>query len=81
MTRNWTRRAIGHALVGDPLYAGRQWRQIDDAGARSLCRNFPRQALHAWRLSFDHPASGQRVEFEAPPHPDMADLIEQLRRF
>jgi 23S rRNA pseudouridine1911/1915/1917 synthase len=70
---------LGHALVGDPLYAGRQWRQIADRQAQSLCRRFPRQALHAWRLHFDHPASGEPMGFEIPPHPDMAELVNGLR--
>ena len=35
-----------------------------------------RQALHARRLSFLHPDSGERVSFEAPLPPDMADLLE-----
>ncbi|NOZ93946.1 MAG: RluA family pseudouridine synthase, partial [Acidobacteria bacterium] len=47
---------LGHALVGDPLYAGRQWRNLQEP-ARSACRNFPRQALHAHRLELTHPAT------------------------
>ncbi|MEI6236568.1 MAG: RluA family pseudouridine synthase [Planctomycetota bacterium] len=38
-----------------------------------------RHALHAVRLSFDHPATGQRVSFEAPLHADMANALEILR--
>jgi 23S rRNA pseudouridine1911/1915/1917 synthase len=36
---------------------------------------FPRQALHAWRLSFMHPFTRQRVEIEAPIPDDMQQLI------
>ena len=69
----------GHALVGDPLYAGRQWRNLDDPRHQKACRDFPRQALHAWRLAFDHPITGERVEFEAEPPADLQDLLTVLR--
>ena len=69
---------IGHALIGDPLYAGRQWRNLDEPAA-SACRDFPRQALHAWRLEFDHPATGERVAFEAPIPDDLRALLATLR--
>ncbi len=69
---------VGHALVGDPLYAGRQWRNLAEP-ARSACRDFPRQALHAWRLELAHPATGEMLSFEAPVPADMEHLLEILR--
>ena len=68
----------GHALVGDPLYAGRQWRNLGEPAA-SACRRFPRQALHAWRLELDHPVTGERLTFEAPLPPDIQRLLATLR--
>jgi 23S rRNA pseudouridine1911/1915/1917 synthase len=44
---------------------------------RSL--DFPRQALHAARLAFRHPVSGERLQFEAPLPADMAELVARLR--
>ncbi|MDR3078394.1 MAG: RluA family pseudouridine synthase, partial [Planctomycetota bacterium] len=38
-----------------------------------------RQALHAWRLSFDHPLSGRRLAFEAPVPADMLAVLKPLR--
>jgi len=70
---------INHAIVGDPLYAGRQWRTLSDARHRLLCRDFPRQALHAFSLTFEHPVTGREVSFEAPPPADYRLLIEGLR--
>jgi 23S rRNA pseudouridine1911/1915/1917 synthase len=70
---------IGHAIVGDPLYAGRQWRNLASTQHRDLCRRFPRQALHAHRLGFTHPATGERVEFQSALPADMRELIEALR--
>lgn len=50
---------LGHPLVGDVLYGGRvQW-------------GMARQALHAARLQLRHPTTGQALEFESEPPPDM----------
>lgn len=68
----------GHALVGDPIYAGRQWRALGDPAA-ALCRGFPRQALHAWKLALTHPITGSELAFEAPLPRDLADLLDRLR--
>jgi len=70
---------IGHALVGDPLYAGRQWRNLGGGRAAAFCRDFPRQALHAWKLGFVHPVSQERLRFEAALPEDMLELMEVLR--
>jgi 23S rRNA pseudouridine1911/1915/1917 synthase len=70
---------LGHALVGDPVYAGRQWRALEDAELAALCRNFPRQALHAWKLTITHPATGVPMTFEAPLPEDITGLLAVLR--
>ena len=70
---------LGHALVGDPLYAGRQWRMLSSAAARAACRDFPRQALHAWRLELSHPVDGVPRLFEAPLPEDLRRLLDSLR--
>jgi 23S rRNA pseudouridine1911/1915/1917 synthase len=70
---------VGHAIIGDPLYAGRQWRNLTEPRHQHVCRDFPRQALHAWRLAFDHPVTGERVEFSAEPPADFQDLVTALR--
>jgi len=69
----------GHALVGDPVYAGRQWRTIEDAAVGERCRSFPRQALHAWKLTITHPATGTPMTFEAPLPADLEGLLAFLR--
>jgi len=70
---------IGHTVVGDPLYAGRQWRNLSDARIAAFCRDFPRQALHALRLGFAHPVTEEAMEFEAEPPEDILRLLEVLR--
>jgi 23S rRNA pseudouridine1911/1915/1917 synthase len=65
--------SLGHPLVGDPVY-GRNRRSAND-----VISQFPRQALHAARLAFQHPAHGSLVSWEYPPPPDFQDLLTALR--
>ena len=70
----------GHPVVGDPLYLRRvpaAARALDDATRRALL-DFPRQALHAARLGFAHPRTGEPLSFHTPPPPDMQALLERL---
>ena len=46
---------------------------------KTLLREFPRQALHAHKLRFDHPVSGAPVECKAPLPDDMFLLLDALR--
>ncbi len=71
---------IGHALIGDPLYG--HGLRLPKGAAPELAlalRGFRRQALHAERLAFTHPLSGEPLAFEAPRPADLAALIEALR--
>ncbi len=71
----------GHGLIGDQTYGGKRRlsEKLLGQGA-ALGNTFPRQALHAASLGFDHPVTGARLEFAAPLPPDMAALLEALRR-
>lgn len=70
-------KAIGHPLVGDPVYGEARWRGLAKQSERPL-KHFPRPALHAWRLAFDHPETGERVRYEAAPPEDMITLWSQV---
>ena len=63
---------IGHPLVGDPVYG--QGRLAD------ICKRlgFHRQALHAARLEFEHPISGEILQFESPTPDDIQQLLIAL---
>ncbi len=63
----------GWPLVGDPVYGEARWKGLPRDRQAPL-RAFPRPALHAWRLAFAHPATGERVAFEAPVPEDLARL-------
>jgi 23S rRNA pseudouridine1911/1915/1917 synthase len=66
--------AHGLPLVGDPLYSAPRHKGIADPALAALCRGFPRQALHAHRLTIRHPATGVALTFEAPIPTDFAEL-------
>ncbi len=68
----------GHGLIGDPVYGGNRRLSPRLPGA-ALANAFPRQALHAASLGFDHPLTGQRMEFASPLPPDMAGLLAALQ--
>ncbi len=71
---------VGHPLVGDAVYGGGL--KLPKGASPELItilRSFRRQALHAEKLSFVHPATGEVVSFSAPRPPDQLALIEALR--
>jgi 23S rRNA pseudouridine1911/1915/1917 synthase len=71
----------GHPLLGDAVYGGtrREARLPAEDPARRAADAVGRQALHAWRLAFDHPRTGKRVVFEAPVPADLRAALEVLR--
>ena len=71
---------IHHPLVGDPVYGGRFRKPAGASEALiETLRGFPRQALHARRLSLVHPVSGKTLHWEAPLPADMEALLAALR--
>ncbi|HMA28831.1 MAG TPA: RluA family pseudouridine synthase [Thermoanaerobaculia bacterium] len=69
-------KALDLPVVGDPTYGSPRWKGIKDEALRELCREFPRQALHAWRLTLRHPATGEKMTFTAPVPDDIEGLLE-----
>jgi 23S rRNA pseudouridine1911/1915/1917 synthase len=71
---------VGHPLVGDPLYGGSL--KLPKRATPELVtalRSFRRQALHAERLAFEHPVTGEALSFDAARPDDMEQLILALR--
>ncbi|TCK17345.1 ribosomal large subunit pseudouridine synthase D [Thiogranum longum] len=67
-------------LVGDPVYGGRL--RIPRGASerlREALQHFRRQALHARRLAFVHPQSGETVSWEVEPPEDFAVLLDVVR--
>jgi len=68
-------KALHLPIVGDPVYGAARWKGLRDETLREACRTFPRQALHAWRLSLAHPVTGESLTFTAPVPADLASLL------
>jgi len=70
---------IGHPLIGDPVYGGRAGRRLSRRdGAAGEIAAFPRQALHAARLGFTHPATAEPLVFDSELPADMRTLLANL---
>ncbi len=61
---------LGYPVVGDAVYGHRRQRLLQG-----------RHFLHAARLRFSHPTTGEEVKFEAPLPPELAAVLERLRRY
>ena len=62
--------SIGHPLLGDPLYGPKRMPYPVSGG----------QLLHAFRIGFVHPRSGEEMLFEAPPEPRFTEWQRRLRQ-
>src|SRR5207244_2944947 len=63
--------AAGHSILGDRAYGG--------GGAEASRLGLARPFLHSWRIAFDHPITGERVEREDPLPPDLATALDRAR--
>jgi 23S rRNA pseudouridine1911/1915/1917 synthase len=72
--------AIGHPVAGDETYGGRRRTAARRSEARVALEGLARPALHAARLVFSHPATGERLAFESPLPEDLQALLSALRR-
>ena len=70
--------SIGHALIGDKLYADPNPSPRRRACAANL-PVMPRQALHAEQLAFTHPISAKALSFSSPPPHDFQTLLQTLK--
>ena len=67
----------GHPVVGDAVYGGVHAKVPPRLAAIS---RLERPFLHAARLTLSHPATGERMTFEAPLPPDLSTVLESVRR-
>jgi 23S rRNA pseudouridine1911/1915/1917 synthase len=68
--------AIGHPIVGDPLYGGVRRRVPGDVRAVT---HLERPFLHAARLAFTHPADKRRMQFESKLPDDLQKVLDEVR--
>jgi len=71
---------LNHPVVGDETYGGgkRRAKQVRSIGVRELLGSAERQMLHAWRLAFDHPATGAPLSFLAPLPADFSRMLNAI---
>ncbi|MFN2386543.1 MAG: RluA family pseudouridine synthase [Thermoanaerobaculia bacterium] len=67
--------ASGLPILGDPVYGRPGLDRVRDASLEKELRGFPRQALHAERIAFRHPATHEPLEITAPIPEDMEKLL------
>ena len=75
---------IGCPVLCDKLYSGRASVTLKDFSGRASDADqmvLERQALHAHRIEFDHPATGDRMKIEAPLPADIVATLEALKQF
>jgi 23S rRNA pseudouridine1911/1915/1917 synthase len=71
--------SIGHPVAGDATYGGTRPPSSRGAAARAALASLARPALHAARIAFTHPVTGERVTFAAPLPEDLSRALEALR--
>jgi 23S rRNA pseudouridine1911/1915/1917 synthase len=71
--------SIGHPVAGDATYGGTRTPGSRHAAARAALQALERPALHAFRLSFTHPATGERLTFTSPLPADLEQTLAALR--
>jgi 23S rRNA pseudouridine1911/1915/1917 synthase len=71
--------SLGHPVAGDRDYGGTRAAPSRRACSRELLAALARPALHAARLTFTHPAAGERMAFESPLPGDLREVLEGLR--
>jgi 23S rRNA pseudouridine1911/1915/1917 synthase len=73
---------LGYPVVGDPIYGerlARRYHALLSVSARAAVDALPGQALHAYRLAFPHPRTGESLAFEAAPPGYFLHAWEALR--
>jgi 23S rRNA pseudouridine1911/1915/1917 synthase len=63
--------AVGHPILGDRRYGG--------GGGTASALGLDRPFLHSWRIGFDHPVTGRRIELEEPLPPDLERALAKAR--
>ena len=69
---------LKHPVVGDETYGSGRDNTIQDAQLRARVRNLNRQFLHAEKLGFTHPKTGEFVKFESALPAELDELLETL---
>jgi 23S rRNA pseudouridine1911/1915/1917 synthase len=66
--------SMQHPVIGDVVYGYRNSIHLPD-----VLKTVTRQMLHAWRMAFTHPATGEKIDLESPIPEDMLQVLNGLR--
>lgn len=69
---------LKHPVVGDETYGGGRDNTIQNPKLKSQVRSLGRQFLHAEKLAFTHPTTGERVQFQSPLPAELANLLSEI---
>jgi len=69
---------LKHPVVGDEVYGGGRDKTVQDVRLRAAIRKLQRQFLHAERLGFRHPSSGESLQFVAPLPEELENLLAEV---
>ena len=72
--------ASGLPIVGDPVYGRPRYDRVKDPALKRALADFPRQALHAERVTLRHPETHESLEIVAPLPADFRELLEEIER-
>ena len=70
--------ALGHPLLGDGVY-GKTPKAAKTESLKTAAA-FPRQALHSYKICFEHPSTGETMRFELPLPSDMQSIVDSLSK-
>jgi len=71
---------LKHPVVGDETYGGGRDNTIQNPKVKSQIRILGRQFLHAEKLAFTHPATGERVQFHSPLPEELSKLLTEIEK-
>ncbi|HKG79378.1 MAG TPA: pseudouridine synthase, partial [Pyrinomonadaceae bacterium] len=66
---------LKHPVVGDETYGAGRDNQIQDARLRAQIRHLNRHFLHAEKLAFTHPETGELIKFEFPLPAELSEVL------
>ena len=70
--------SINHPVVGDEIYNEGRDNTVNDSTVKNAIRSMDRFFLHAEKLSFTHPTTGERLEFKQELPPELSNFLTLL---
>ncbi len=69
---------LKHPVVGDEVYGGGRDKTVPDVNIRSQIAKLGRQFLHAEKLGFRHPRTGEKLRFTAPLPTELLTMLAEI---